>query len=85
MPPYKGHRRPVEIINRCVWLYFRFPLSFSEVLDVLIQSRRNTLVANGSCASRSPDMVHVPPVIIADKLASRQVTHHEMPASVEHR
>lgn len=25
---YKGHRRPVEIIDHCVWLYFRFPLSF---------------------------------------------------------
>ncbi|MFF9214833.1 IS6 family transposase, partial [Streptomyces sp. NPDC014791] len=21
---YKGHRYPVEIINHCVWLYFRF-------------------------------------------------------------
>ena len=27
---YKGHRYPVEIINHCVWLYFRFPLSFRE-------------------------------------------------------
>jgi len=24
----KGHRYPVEIINHCVWLYFRFALSF---------------------------------------------------------
>ena len=30
-PSYKGHRDPVEIINHCVWLYFRFPLSFREV------------------------------------------------------
>jgi len=27
----QGHRYPVEIINHCVWLYFRFPLSFREV------------------------------------------------------
>jgi len=26
-PSYEGHRYPVEIINHCVWLYFRFPLS----------------------------------------------------------
>jgi putative transposase len=25
---YKGHRYPVEVISHCVWLYFRFPLSF---------------------------------------------------------
>jgi DDE domain len=30
-PSYKGHRCPVEIIDCCVWLYFRFPLSFREV------------------------------------------------------
>ncbi|MEU6889788.1 IS6 family transposase, partial [Streptomyces viridosporus] len=27
-PSYRGHRYPVEIIAHCVWLYFRFPLSF---------------------------------------------------------
>ncbi|MFV5997137.1 transposase, partial [Streptomyces sp. NPDC056231] len=27
-PSYKGHRYPVEIISHCVWLYFRFPLSY---------------------------------------------------------
>lgn len=27
---YKGHRYPVEIINHCVWLYFRFTLSFRD-------------------------------------------------------
>ncbi len=30
-PSYKGHRYPVEVISHCVWLYFRFPLSFREV------------------------------------------------------
>ncbi|MDQ0936601.1 transposase-like protein [Streptomyces turgidiscabies] len=28
---YKGHRYPVEVITHCVWLYFRFPLSYREV------------------------------------------------------
>src|SRR4029077_16281058 len=29
---YKGHRYPVEIIGHCVWLYFRFSLSFRELM-----------------------------------------------------
>ena len=35
-PSYKGHRYPVEIINQCVWLYFRFPLSFREVEELML-------------------------------------------------
>jgi putative transposase len=34
-PSYKGHRCPGEIISHCVWLYFRFPLSFREVKDLM--------------------------------------------------
>ena len=33
---YKGHRYPMEIINHCVWLYFRFPLSFREVEELML-------------------------------------------------
>jgi transposase-like protein len=42
---YKGHRYPVEIINHCVWLYFRFPLSFREVEELMLVVRRD--VARG--------------------------------------
>ena len=35
-PSYKGHRYPVEIINHCVWLYFRFALSFREGTVTLV-------------------------------------------------
>ena len=35
-PSYKGHRYPVEIINHCVWLDFRFPLSFREVEELML-------------------------------------------------
>jgi putative transposase len=35
-PSYKGHRYLVEIINHCVWLYFRFPLSFREVEELML-------------------------------------------------
>ena len=31
---YKGHPYPVEIINHCVWLYFRFPLGTVTLVSV---------------------------------------------------
>ncbi len=34
---YKGHRYLVEVVSRCVWLYFRFPLSFREVEELLLE------------------------------------------------
>jgi putative transposase len=36
-PSYKGHRYPVEIISHCVWLYHRFPLSFREVEELMLE------------------------------------------------
>jgi len=32
---YHRHRFPAEIIRHCVWLYFRFPLSFRDVEEML--------------------------------------------------
>lgn len=42
-PSYKGHRYPGEVISRCVWLYFRFPLSFREVEELMLE--RGVLVS----------------------------------------
>jgi putative transposase len=36
-PSYKGHRYPVEVISHGVWLYFRFPLSFREVEELMFE------------------------------------------------
>ncbi|MFH9043571.1 IS6 family transposase [Streptomyces sp. NPDC017966] len=36
-PSYKGHRYPVEVISHCVWLYSRFPLSFREVEELMLE------------------------------------------------
>ncbi len=36
-PSYKGCRYPVEVIAHCVWLYFRFPLSFREVEELMLE------------------------------------------------
>jgi putative transposase len=32
---YHRHRFPGEIIGHCLWLYFRFPLSFRDVEEML--------------------------------------------------
>ncbi len=34
---YCRHRFPVEIIQHAVWLYYRFPLSFRDVEDLLAE------------------------------------------------
>jgi putative transposase len=33
--PYRGHRFPDEIISYCVWLYFRFGVSFRDVEEMM--------------------------------------------------
>ncbi len=33
--PYRRHRFPPEIIAHAVWLYYRFPLSFRDVEELL--------------------------------------------------
>ena len=34
-PLYCRHRFPAEIISNCVWLYYRFALSFRDVEEML--------------------------------------------------
>ena len=150
---YKGHRYPGEIIAHCVWLYHRFPLSFREVeelmlqrgvvvsyetirawcakfgqgyanglrrrqprpgdkwhldevfvkingtihylwravdqhgnvLDVLVQPRRNALAAKKFFRKLLKGLRYVPRVIVTDKLRSYGVAHREVMPSVEHR
>jgi putative transposase len=36
-PSYRGFRFPAEIISHCVWLYHRFPLSFREVEEMMLE------------------------------------------------
>jgi putative transposase len=150
---YKGHRYPVEIINHCVWLYFRFSLSFREVeelmlvrgvgvsyetirrwcakfgqayanqlrrrrprpgdkwhldevfvtingkrrylwravdqhgnvLDVLVQSRRNAKAAKRFLRKLLKGLRYVPRALVTDRLASYGVAHRELMPSVTHR
>ncbi|MFJ9684024.1 IS6 family transposase [Streptomyces sp. NPDC101194] len=152
-PSYKGHRYPVEVISHCVWLYFRFPLSFREVeelmlqrgvivsyetirrwclkfgqpyanvlrrrcprpgdkwhldgvfitingeqkylwravdqdgnvLDILVQNRRNKAAARRFFRRLLKGIGAVPRVIVTDKLRSYGAAHREVMPSVEHR
>src|SRR5947199_10271412 len=36
---YKNHRFPGEIISHGVWLYYRFPLSYRDVQELLLERR----------------------------------------------
>ena len=40
---YRGHRFPREIISECVWLYFRFGVSFRDVEELM--ATRGVLVS----------------------------------------
>ena len=152
-PSYKGHRYPVEIISHCVRLYHRFPLSFREVeelmlergvlvshetirrwcvkfgqgyandlrrrrprpgdkwhldevfikiggeqkylwravdadgnvLDILIQNRRDEAAARRFFRTLLKKTRTVPRVIVTDKLRSYRAAHREVMPSVEHR
>ncbi|MFG2409787.1 IS6 family transposase [Streptomyces brevispora] len=148
-----GHRYPVEVISHCVWLYHRFPLSFREVeelllergvtvsyetirrwcvkfgqqyanalrcrrpqpgdkwhldevfikingeqkylwravdqdgmvLDIFVQTRRDTAAARRFFRRLLKTTATVPRVIVTDKLRSYGAAHREVLPSVEHR
>jgi transposase-like protein len=64
VPSYKGFRYLTEIISHCVWLYYRFPLSFREVEEMtlergVVSHTRRSGRALLHYASSSPDLVHL--------------------------
>ncbi len=152
-PAYYRHRFPAEIISHCVWLYFRFTLSFrdveemmnergvtvtyesvrewclkfggayakrmrsrsrrpgdrwyldevflkiqgklqylwravdqdGEVLDILVQPRRNKGAAKRFFRKLPRGLQYVPRVIVTDKLGSYAAAMAEVLPAVEHR
>jgi putative transposase len=56
-----------------------------NVLDILVQSRRNTKAAIKFFRKLLKGLQYVPRVIVTDKLASYQLAHKQMLASVERR
>ncbi len=151
VPSYKRHRYPAEVIAHCVWRYFRFPLSFREVeepmlqrgvilshetvrrwchkfgqayanglrrpaagdkwhldevfikicgerhylwravdqrgnvLDILVQSKRDAKAAKRFLTKLMKKQCRVPRVLVTDKLRSYGAAHRELMSSVEHR
>jgi transposase-like protein len=65
---YRRHRFPVGIIQHAIWLYFRFPLSFRDVedllaergIDVLYQTVRRWLIKFGLAYARGFRRSHPP-------------------------
>jgi transposase-like protein len=35
--PYRGYRFPPEIISYCVWLYFRFSVSYRDIEELMTE------------------------------------------------
>ena len=56
-----------------------------DVLDILVQSRRNAVAAKRFFRKLLKGLRYVPRVLVTDKLASYQVAHREVLPSVTHR
>ena len=69
---------PAEITAHCVWLYH-------NVLDILVQPRRNAKAAKRFFRKLLNRQCRVPRVLVTDKLRSYQVAHRAVMPSVEHR
>ena len=90
---YHRHRFPTEIISHCVWLYFRFALSFrdveemmadGDVLDILVQRRRDKKAAKKFFRKLLKELRYVPRVLITDKPKSYHAAKQEIMPGVEH-
>ncbi|MGK2240062.1 MAG: putative transposase [Rhodococcus sp. (in: high G+C Gram-positive bacteria)] len=84
-PGGKWHFDEVFIrINGTLHYLWRAIDQDGNVLDVLVQSRRNTLVDRKFIRRVLRGLEYVPRVIVTDKLGSYQVAHRELLGSVEH-
>jgi len=55
---YFRHRFPSEIISHCVWLYFRFSLSFRDIEEMMAE--RGVLVSYaGAKRELMPEVVYI--------------------------
>src|SRR5271166_5869542 len=91
-----GRRRPrpgdkwhldevfIRISGRLRYLW-RAVDQHGNVLDVLVQSRRNAVAAKRFFRKLLKGLRYLPRVLVTDKLGSYQVAHRELMSSVEHR
>ena len=72
-------------INGTTHYLWRAVDQHGNVLDILVQSRRNAVAAKRFFRQLLKGLRYVPRVIVTDKLASYQVAHRELLPSVTHR
>ena len=85
-PGDKWHLDEVFIrLNGTIHYLWRAVDQHGNVLDVLVQSRRNALAAKKFFRRLLKGLRYVPRLLVTDKLASYQVAHRELMASVQHR
>jgi putative transposase len=72
-------------INGKLYYLWRAVDQHGNVLDVLVQSRRNATAAKRFFRKLLKGLRYVPRVLVTDKLASYSVAHRELTSSVKHR
>ena len=72
-------------INDTAHYLWRAVDQHGNVLDILVQSRRNAAAAKRFFRKLLKGLRYVPRVLVTDKLGSYQVAHRELMSSVEHR
>ena len=85
-PGDKWHLDEVFIrINGTIHYLWRAVDQHGNVLDILVQSRRNAWAAKKFFRKLLKGLQYVPRVIVTDGLSSYRVAHRELMASVQHR
>jgi putative transposase len=85
-PGDKWHLDEVFVrINDKLCYLWRAVDQHGDVLDVLVQSRRNAVSARRFFRKLLKDLRYVPRVLVTDKVASYRVAHRELMSSVTHR
>ena len=72
-------------INGTIHYLWRAVDQDGNVLDILVQSRRNAVAAQKFFRKLLTGLQYVPRVVVTDGLCSYQVAHRELMASVQHR
>jgi putative transposase len=85
---YAGYRFPPEIIRQAIWLYLRVPLSFrdaeGEVLDALVQSKRNKHAALTPMRKLLRTCAFVPQRLVTDDLRSYRAAVNDLRIASRH-
>lgn len=70
---YKAYRYPVEIISHCVWLYHRFPLSFREVEEMMME--RGVIVSYETMVPTTPTPCAQPAISLPWRIWVSTIKH----------